>query len=264
MSSQREKKSNNQKKLQQTIDINCDLGEIESAHGRKQDAQIMRFISRCNIACGGHAGSLETMRQSLINARHTGIKAGAHPGYPDKDNFGRVSMTLSFNQLSDSLRRQIDQLIDVATQEKQHLKHIKLHGALYNDAEQSKTLAFRLVELLSHHYPKLSIVGLSHGQMQHAAQSCQVDFFKEGFMDRAYQNSGLLSPRSQKGSVLTSTSKIIQQAIRLASQLSVKTPEGDEIMIPVDTICLHGDTKDAIKIAQQLQLNLKALGVAIQ
>jgi len=240
------------------IDINCDLGEGDKRQDCERDALLMPYLTRCNIACGGHAGNQLTMQQSLINARAHGLKVGAHPGYADKAHFGRRSISLPFNQLSDSLCRQIDQLLALAARENMQLEHIKCHGALYNDAEKSFELSEKLVDLFKNRYPDLAILGLAQGHLQQAAASQQQTFIREGFIDRAYQLNGQLLPRNQAGAVHEESHRAITQALALATRKPLQTVDGQELIVRVDSICLHGDNPQTLAIARKLFSTLQA------
>ncbi|WP_444997536.1 5-oxoprolinase subunit PxpA [Aliikangiella sp. IMCC44359] len=246
------------------IDINCDLGEGSTIAHCQGDAAIMPYISRCNIACGGHAGNVHTMKQSLINAQKYQLFCGAHPSYPDQINFGRKSLTIHFEKLADSIRQQIDTLVEIAEKQTIGLSHIKLHGALYNDAEKDIDLAEKLVTLLSQYYPSMSLLGLANGQLQQIAQQQNINFLREGFMDRAYQTNGQLVPRTQSNAVHTDSETIIKQALNIAQNKPIKSIQGTDLKIAVDTICLHGDGKNASQIASDLLKQLKEHRISIQ
>jgi len=233
-------------------DINCDLGEGEDAASLGQDARLMAFISRCNIACGGHAGTDETMEVSLINAKKAGIKVGAHPSYPDKAHFGRRSLwpDIQINELLHSLTFQVSRLTELAAEQDIRLSHIKLHGALYNDAEQHFLLADAIVECFRQHFPTLRVLGLADGAMRQVCEQKHVPFLKEGFMDRAYLSNGHLVPRALSGAVHKDPAIIVQQALQLAQGLPLQSYDGLALHLEVDSICLHGDHPTALNTAQ--------------
>lgn len=245
------------------IDINCDLGEGVSKTDCDKDAKLMPFISRCNIACGGHAGNLETMRESLINAQENNLKIGAHPGYPDKENFGRTSLKLDFKQLSESLVNQVQQLIKVANSLSITLDHIKCHGALYNDAESNSLLSKQLVILFKTHFPNLKVMGLAGGEMEKSSHELNHHFLREGFMDRAYQSNGKLVPRTKPNSVFNNPTNVVIQACKLASGEPLQTSENQLLELSVDSICLHGDNPQALLIAKEVNHAISQIGIEI-
>ncbi|MFA0810525.1 5-oxoprolinase subunit PxpA [Microbulbifer epialgicus] len=234
------------------IDINCDLGEGSDLASCKRDAQIMPFISRCNIACGGHAGNPDIIRRSIENALQNNLKIGAHPSYPDRENFGRKSIEIPKNLLLDTLHKQVGLLEGLADEAGITLDHFKLHGALYNDAEADRKLAKQIIELFSQEYPTLKIVGLANGAMEAASAELGKQFIREGFMDRLYLNRQQLTPRTLPGSVITDLDRCLAQALALAKGGSFNSYYGKVLQFSVDTICLHGDTPEAPKIAERL------------
>ncbi|WP_323847343.1 5-oxoprolinase subunit PxpA [Microbulbifer magnicolonia] len=248
----------------QTIDINCDLGEGKTAADCARDAQIMPYISRCNIACGGHAGNLTTMQLSVANARRNGLLVGAHPGYPDPDNFGRVSLKIELGSLLESIWEQVNRLRDVAGEAAVRLDHIKLHGALYNDAEADRALAERLVGFLAEEFPALKIMGLANGEMEAAARRHRQPFIREGFMDRRYLNDHQLAPRSMEGAVISELDLCLAQALCLAQGRPFESCSGAPLQFSVDSICVHGDNPNAAAIAQRLLLHFQSQGIAVR
>lgn len=235
-----------------SVDINCDLGEGQSLVDCAQDALLMPYLSRCNIACGGHAGNSLTMQKTLHNAKHHGVLCGAHPGYPDKANFGRSVLPIASARLLDSLLKQITNLYEQASDLKINLSHVKLHGALYNEAEKLPQLAMDICQMLACNFPKLAVLGLPHGAMQAAAKQHGLAFLREGFMDRAYLANGFLAPRTEKESVYQSNEPCISQVLSMLNRGEVMTLDNQRLPLEVDSICLHGDSPIALALASQL------------
>ena len=248
---------------QHYIDINCDLGEGQTRADCEQDALLMPYLSRCNIACGAHAGNEETMLQTLINAKQHGILCGAHPGYADPNNFGRVSLALKTDDIIESVLAQIQHLEQIAAQVGQNLVHIKLHGALYNDAEKSPELAVTLCGCLAKQFPYLSIIGLAGGAMQVAAKKQGLPFLREGFIDRAYLANGQLAPRTLSGSVYKNTEQCIAQVLAIVQQQAMTTLDGSTLLVEVDTLCLHGDSPIAYDLSTALPTEMARVGYFI-
>lgn len=246
------------------IDINCDLGEGETVADCEKDALLMPYISSCNIACGGHAGNKLTIATSVSNANKHQLKVGAHPGYPDKANFGRVSLSLPVEELTQSLKLQIDLISTIATQQRTQLNHIKFHGALYNDIEADGLLAEKLATFCKKYYPSLKLLGLANGNLKAACNRLDIDFIDEGFMDRAYLSNGKLTSRSTKGSVFENKNQVIEQALSLACNQTIKTISQETIETKVDSICLHGDNPNALKIAKSVYQAMLESGVQIK
>ncbi len=235
-----------------TIDVNCDLGEGGLPIDADNDALLMPYLSSCNIACGGHAGNSETIDYAIKNALEHKIKIGAHPGYPDKDNFGRSSIGLSASEAVESLRQQLDLFLEVVKKNNTTLNHIKLHGALYNDVEHDRELADVIVGYFIESFSDISIYGLAQGKFQNICEDKKLNFIPEGFMDRRYQTNGTLSPRTETGAVLSDDKQCIQQAIALARSQPIVSSTGALISPKVKTICLHSDNENALTIIRQL------------
>ncbi|MFV8784144.1 5-oxoprolinase subunit PxpA [Microbulbifer sp. SA54] len=247
-----------------SVDINCDLGEGRTRADCQRDARLMPFISRCNIACGGHAGSATTMALSLENAALHNLAIGAHPSYPDREHFGRASMSLETDQLLQSLCEQVHSLKHIADARTLALDHVKLHGALYNDAEADDALAEKIVGLFAREFPELRILGLANGAMERAARKIGQPVIREGFMDRRYLSAHQLAPRNMPGAVINSFDACLQQVISLCAGTPFPSIHGDPLQITADSICLHGDNTDAEKIARDLAAALSRAGYEIK
>ena len=246
-----------------TIDINCDLGEGRTLADGDNDALLMPYLSSCNIACGGHAGNLETIDYAIKNALQHQLKIGAHPGYPDQDNFGRESLGLSVDGVIASLLQQLDLFLGVLNKNNATLNHIKLHGALYNDVEYDRELADVVADYFLEGFPDIHIFGLAQGQFQMVCESKNLKFIPEGFMDRRYQTNGTLSPRTETGAVITEERHCIQQAIALARKQPVVSSTGALISPEVETICLHGDNENALSIVRELHLEFANYDISV-
>lgn len=235
-----------------TIDINCDLGEGNTLAAADNDALLMPYLSSCNIACGGHAGSLETIEQAIKNALHHQLKIGAHPGYPDQENFGRQSLDLSAKEIVASLQQQLNLFSGVLNSHNTSLHHIKLHGALYNDVEKHNQLAAVIADYLVESFPEIKVYGLAQGNFQKVCEDKKLIFVAEGFMDRRYQTNGTLLSRTEPDAVLTQVKQCVQQAIAFAKGQPVVSSTGALISPRVETVCLHGDNENALTIVREL------------
>lgn len=246
------------------IDINCDLGEGSTAEDCARDARIMPFISRCNIACGGHAGNATTIALSLQNAHRFNLAIGAHPGYPDPENFGRKTLRMETEDLLASVSEQVELLHAEAHRQAIELTHVKLHGALYNDAEADRQLADALVRMINTRFPKLRILGLANAAMEASAIALGHPFLREGFMDRGYLNDHQLAARTLPGAVIDAFDQCLQQVISLCCGTPFSSIHGDPLQFTVDSICLHGDNPNAEIIARDLSRALSQAGYDIQ
>lgn len=236
-----------------TIDINCDLGESIQPNDWARDAELMPYISSCNIACGGHAGNENSIRVSIQNAKSHRLAVGAHPSYPDKENFGRQSMTLSEKALRSTLKEQINKVQNGCRQQSIELHHIKPHGALYNDAATDLALAKIIAEEIATVSSSIKYMGLAESAMLDAAKAVGVDFIHEGFMDRNYQENKTLVPRTEPHALHANLEDSLEQALSFAQNRAITLPDGEKLSITVDSICLHGDNPNALQIAQKLQ-----------
>jgi UPF0271 protein len=236
-----------------SIDLNCDLGE-----GMSNDEELMKLISSANIACGFHAGDRDTMKKTVGFAMKYGVAVGAHPSYPDRENFGRRDMLgeLTLNEVEDCIRDQMDRMIEVCIQEGCRLHHVKPHGALYNRAAKDQSLSERIASLVAEYDSTLILYGLSGSEMSRAAGRYKLNFKHEVFADRGYADDGSLLPRNIPGAVLDSPQKSLEQALQMIQQGVVTTSTGKTISILADTICVHGDSPRALEIATHLRNGL--------
>lgn len=246
------------------IDINCDLGEGSTIEDCENDAKLMPFISSCNIACGGHAGNELTIKESLINAQKHQLKIGAHPGYADKENFGRKSLLIPINDLIENIKQQLNTFIEISKGLNAKINHIKFHGALYNDIENNIEMAESFTQYIAKNFPQLIVYGLADGNLQKICHEHDLLFFAEGFMDRTYLSNGKLTPRNQANSMIENIDETIEQTLALIHNTSFKTSDGVKINKQVQTICLHGDNPNAQTIAKQLYQRLNQFGISIQ
>ncbi|WP_223670845.1 5-oxoprolinase subunit PxpA [Kangiella shandongensis] len=240
-----------------TIDINCDLGESTEPEQWERDALLMPYISSCNIACGGHAGNKRSIEVSVRNAFSHSLAIGAHPSYPDKVNFGRRSIAIDNKSLRQTISEQISQVLEACESQRTSLRHVKPHGALYNDAAKDLELSTLVAEEIAQISPDIKLMGLAESAMYEAAQKVGIDFIHEGFMDRNYQTDKTLIPRTQQYALHNSLEDSLNQALNFALSKPISTPDNVELKIIVDSICLHGDNPNALSIAKQLYERLQ-------
>lgn len=232
------------------LDLNCDLGEGEP---RPLTRRLLRWINSCNIACGGHAGDLDSMRFCLRTASALGVHAGAHPGLPDAGTHGRVQRSISPREFESLLLHQISAFELLARTEQVPFHHIKLHGALYHQVEKDSDLAARFIRLVRDLWPSQIIYALAGGTLATRARRAGLTVYHEAFADRAYNLDGSLVPRSEPDAILTSPQKIVEQADLIASQCKVRTCSGHLIDCRADTLCIHGDTRNALAALRLIQ-----------
>jgi len=247
-----------------TIDLNCDLGEFSVKTNPGNDESVMAWITSANIACGFHAGDPLTIEKTIRLALKHGVAIGAHPGYPDRDNFGRKNMDMPDEELRASLLYQVGALKSMVETLGGKLRHVKPHGALYNKAAVNPGMAGLIVNTIREIDPALIVFGLSGSEMILAAGKAGLAFACEVFADRAYNEDGTLVPRSIPGALLHNPEQVILRAIRMVSEQRVETITGLTIPVRADTICLHGDNENAAGLARELALAIREIGIALK
>jgi UPF0271 protein len=229
------------------IDLNADIGE-----GCGDDDALLQCVSSASIACGGHAGDAQSMRAALRACRRLGVAAGAHPGYADREHFGRRALSLPPELLQRQLREQLEALVRIAREEGVPLCHVKPHGALYNQAAQDEALAAQLVQLVQAVDPGLALMGLAGSALPRAARRAGLRAIDEGFADRGYSPEGLLLPRDQAGAFVDDPQRAARQVLRLL--------DGDPA---ASSFCIHGDRPGAAGFARELRAALESMGWTI-
>ncbi|NAS13086.1 5-oxoprolinase subunit PxpA [Poritiphilus flavus] len=225
------------------VDLNCDLGE-----GLGNEAELMPYLSSCNIACGGHAGDEETLREVLRLARKYNVKAGAHPSYPDRENFGRISMVIAPDQLKASIQEQVELFLRLAEQEDVPVHHIKPHGALYNDIAKGQKTAEIFLKAIEP-YKQQSMLYLPCGSK--AAELARKRGFRlmlEAFGDRNYNADLSLVSRKDNHALITEPKAVLHHMLRMIRSGEVLTVNGETVKIKPNTFCIHGDTPSALQI----------------
>ncbi len=243
------------------IDLNADLGEDESPSGIARDIAIMDIVSSCNIACGGHAGSPETMRTMLRAAKARSITSGVHPSYPDRVGFGRKSMDIALKDLKTNLEKQLHDMTTIAVEVGVVLTHIKPHGALYNDAQDDPDLSTLLVNIAVR--KNLALVGMPGSLIEQKAADSDLTFIAEAFIDRRYTDNGRLVPRSEAGAVIADENDRIRQGLSLAMGAAFPVQSGASLTVDAQTLCLHSDSDGALKTAKRMRSALEKAGFVI-
>ena len=251
-----------------TIDLNADIGEADSPDWAASEAAIVRAISSANIACGGHAGDAASMRLTVRNAKAEGVTIGAHPAYPDRENFGRTSLTLGEDidakALSETLRAQIMTLAEICYSENVKLAYVKPHGALYNDSVFDAEKAELIARVIADLEMDLTFLGGPNSQMGRAAKTHGLAFVAEGFIDRRYTDDGHLLSRKIDGAVIQDPQARLAQARALATTGQVQTHSGKTLTLKTGSLCVHGDSAGAVETARQARTAIEAEGLIIQ
>lgn len=242
-----------------SIDINADIGE-----GIGNEAELMPLLSSCNIACGGHAGNIDTMTMCVELAKQHRVKIGGHPSFPDKENFGREVVDMSCAALYQTIKNQIRALMNVVRGQHAALHHVKPHGALYNLAAKDKTTAEVIVEVMKSIHLPLKLYVPFGSVIADVASKAKIPITFEVFADRNYNDDLSLVSRSEKNAVIKDVDEMTHHIQNMILHKKVKTISGVEVSIKAETICVHGDNPEALKLIKKLRQNLTDSGLKIQ
>ena len=246
------------------IDLNCDVGELPEAIADGTQESLMKWITSANIACGGHAGDAQTMEVTIRQAQKHSLAVGSHPGYPDKKNFGRLEMKMSSREVSDFVFEQVRSLDEIAKRLGAKISHVKPHGALYNQAVHNQKLAAAIAEGVARWNRGLALVGLAGSPMLDVFRAAGFSVAAEAFADRRYEANGTLRSRKFDDALIHDPQEAGKQAVSIATQNSLVAHDGSGIKLRAETLCIHGDTPGADKIAAGVATALKQAGVLVQ
>lgn len=241
------------------IDINCDMGE-----GIGNDEQLMQYISSANIACGYHAGDETTMKITVELCKKYNVAIGAHPSYPDKENFGRTDMLLPTGEIYELVKKQIVLLKKITEESGVSINHVKPHGALYNMAARDKNIAAVIALAIIDTDRNLILYGLSGSQSIIEGKKHGLKTASEVFADRTYKDEGNLSPRNKPGAMIEETEKAVAQAIQMVKKGKVTSVNNKLVAIIADTICIHGDGVQAVEFAKSIHDSFIKEGIQIK
>lgn len=244
-------------KMNYTIDINADLGE-----GFSYDDQIMPLISSCSIACGGHYGDENSMRKTIQLAKRHNVKVGAHPSFPDTENFGRKVMEIADEELLESLVKQMKFFYKICESENVILNHIKLHGALYNLASVEEKTAETVIKAFQKAQVNVPVYA-PYNSMLFAKAKPYFYLKPECFIDRRYTDQGVLVNRTESGALIESPEKCFEQLIAIVTKEQVKTLSGKHISMKGETFCIHGDHQNVVDILKHIRSNSKNFSIEI-
>jgi 5-oxoprolinase (ATP-hydrolysing) subunit A len=240
------------------IDLNCDLGE-----GAGHDAELMPWITSANIACGGHAGDNATMRETIRLAVAAGVVLGAHPGFEDRDHFGRRELVVSRAEVRALVIRQVERLQKIASELGAPVVHVKPHGALYNLAARDGAVADAIADAVRTVNSRLTLVGLAGSELVRAGERAGLQTAHEVFADRRYESNGSLTPRSRSDTLITDEVEAVEQVLGMLRRGIVRARDGTEIAVRADTVCLHGDGDHAVDFARRLRTELDRAGIEV-
>lgn len=246
------------------IDINCDMGEVaEAVYGGAQEA-LMASLTSVNIACGGHAGDEESMRVTIAQAMGAGVAVGAHPGYPDRENFGRLELDLPLDAVTDFVFAQVRRFGEIAASMGARVAHIKPHGALYNQAVHNRALAQAIARGAGEWSRSVALMGLAGSPMLDVFREAGFRVAAEAFADRLYEPDGTLRSRKFDDALIGDPERAAEQALGITERGVVVTRDGSEIAVEARTICIHGDTPGAVAIAAAVAARLRGREVVLR
>lgn len=230
------------------VDLNVDLAE-----GCSNDQRLLQLVTSANVACGLHAGDFNEMRKAIRWAKENKVRVGAHPSFPDRENFGRTNMQLPYDELKACLLYQLGAVKALCDAEGVSLSYVKPHGALYNQAAKDESLAALIALTIKQFDPSLKLMGLSGSLMLKVAQQHGLGIISEVFADRHYLADGSLVPRSRADALVDNDEEAISQVLQMVLQGSVPTVDGQDVAIQADSICLHSDGEHAISFAEKIR-----------
>lgn len=246
-----------------SVDLNCDLGESFGAYRLGRDEEIVPLVTSVNIACGFHAGDPGTMRRTVRLAMDRQAAIGAHPGLPDLNGFGRRNMDISPQEAYELVVYQVGALDGFVRSEGGVMRHVKPHGALYNMAARDPALAEAVAEAIYRVNPALILFGLSGSELIRAGKKTGLATASEVFADRTYQADGSLTPRSEPDALIADPERAAMQVLRMVKEGTVRSRQGTDVPILAQTVCIHGDGKDAPLFAGRLRSALQAAGIGL-
>ena len=245
------------------IDLNCDMGELPEAIADGTQEALLRSITSANVACGGHAGDEQTMRATIEQAMRAGVAVGAHPGYPDRENFGRLELEMSAEAVANSVYEQVRALAEVAAKCGARLVHVKPHGALYNQAVKNRELAEAIAKGVVRFSKDLVLMGLAGSPMLDVFREAGFAVAAEAFADRRYEPDGTLRSRKFNDALIRNPEEAAWQALGIAERGVVIASDGNEVPVDAQTICIHGDTPGSAQIAAVVARTLREAGIAL-
>jgi UPF0271 protein len=246
------------------VDLNADVGESFGPWTMGDDAALLPLVSSANVACGAHAGDPSVMDRTVALCRTLGVAVGAHPGYPDLHGFGRRDLDIGADELRASLLAQLGALAALARARHVELRHVKAHGALYNRAARDPSLAGVIAGAVASFSSELILIGPPGSALLEAGDFAGLKVAAEGFADRAYEPDGSLRSRRLPDAVHHDPIVAATQAVSIVRDGTVRTVTGESIELRVDTLCIHGDSPNAIAVAGAVRAAFAEAGIGIK
>ena len=232
--------------------------------GIGNDSEIIPWVSSVNISCGYHAGNIETIMQTVLLAKKYNVAIGAHPSFPDKENFGRSEMHLPAEEIYEIISLQVQLFLEITRVAEIKLHHIKPHGGLYNMAAKEPQIAKTIALAVKDTDPDLILYGLSGSHLISEAKAIGLKTANEVFADRTYRDDGSLTPRNEPGALIEDPDTAVRQVLQMVKAGVVTTVSGKQIPIVAETICVHGDGKHAAKFARSVYEELKKENISVR
>lgn len=246
------------------IDLNCDMGESFGAWKMGDDFALMDYVSSVNIACGFHAGDASVIRKTVEKAVEKNLAVGAHPSFPDLQGFGRREMKMSVSEIFDIVLYQVSAVKGICEAFGAKLRHVKPHGALYNQAAKDEKIAKAIAEAVKMIDKNLIFYGLSGSFLISEAEKIGLKTASEVFADRTYQADGNLTPRSLENALIEDAETSLNKVLQMINSQTVTAINGEIIPIKAETICIHGDGKNALEFAKIINKTLQNAGISIE
>ncbi len=246
-----------------SVDLNSDMGEGFGPWPMGEDAGLLKIVTSANIACGFHAGDADTMAKTMALARDNGVGIGAHPGFPDLQGFGRRQMQVPLPTLANMVRYQVGAAQAMARASGGEVRHLKLHGALSNMACTDYDMARACYEAALEVQPDIIIMGLAATEMEKVARDLGCRWAGEIFADRAYNADGTLVDRRQPGAMIHDGDEAARNMVAMVEAGAILTGSGERLNTRIDTICVHGDSAEAVDLARKVRSGLETAGIAV-
>jgi len=247
-----------------TIDFNSDMGEIRELIDDGTQEALMASLTSVNVACGAHAGDESMMRATIEQAVRRKVAVGAHPGYADRENFGRIELKMAPDAIAASVYEQVSALGKIATECGRRVVHVKPHGALYNQAAGNPEVAGAIAAGVARWRRDLVLIGLAGSSMLDVFQEAGFAVAAEAFVDRRYEANGTLRSRKLPGALIENPAEAARQALRIVEKGSVLAWDGTKVAVQAETLCVHGDSPGAARIAAEVAKTLRAAGIQLR
>jgi 5-oxoprolinase (ATP-hydrolysing) subunit A len=248
----------------QSVDLNCDCGESFGVYQMGDDAAMLSLVSSANVACGFHAGDPEVMATAFRIAKDHGVAVGAHPSFPDLWGFGRRRLPFSNGEIERLVAYQIGAAQGLAAYAGHKITHVKPHGALSNIAMEEVDVARAIARAVRAVDTGLAFLVVARSAMEQAGMAEGLRTVSEVFADRAYTDAGFLMPRDQAGAVLHDATEVADRVLAMITGGALIAASGKRIVVPIDSVCVHGDTPNAVAMANAVRQKLEAAGIAVK